>query len=114
MTATTQPQHLIALARAQEKRLGVAAFKRSLHGLSQLDAVERVINAIEEHHDDHILGSVRVRHLLLAIPHVGDTKVAKLTKVAQVYNADKRLRDLTIRQRSLLAALLKTQAWRMS
>jgi hypothetical protein len=39
-------------------------------------------------------------------------KARKLIQAAQIYNGDKRLRDLTARQRGLLVDLLVSEGWK--
>jgi hypothetical protein len=109
---TTLPQHMQALEHANDVRLRVAAFKRDTAKLPHHQAVLAVLAVLEHRHEDPLLGGARVRHLLMSIPRVGDTKARKLIHVAQIYNGEKRLRDMTSRQRTLLAQLLEGEGWK--
>jgi hypothetical protein len=113
MTAVRDPgQRMHALQHANDVRSCVAGFKRETASLPREEAVVAVIDAIEHRHADPLLGAARVRHLLMSIDHIGETKARKLIHVAQVYSGDKRLRDLTARQRGLLVQVLLHEKWR--
>lgn len=106
MTATTQ--QMTALATANERRLGVAEFKRETRRLGTRGAALRVASVFEEYDGDPVMGAARTRHLLMCVPHLGYQKVAHMLGAVDVRNWDKRLRDLTPRQREGLALLLRT------
>jgi hypothetical protein len=110
MTATTQPMQ--ALVHANEVRTGVADFRRETATLERYDAIVTVIDAIKSRYDDKVLGAAKVRHLLMAIPWIGEDKAHRLLITAQVSNYDKRLRDLTARQRNLLVDILTREGWK--
>jgi hypothetical protein len=113
MTAVKDPQQARdALQVANDIRLGVAAFKRETRALPQHEAVLAVIDALQRRYDDPLLGSARIRHLLRSVAFVGEVKARKLIQAAEVYNGDKRLRDLTARQRGLLVDLLASEGWK--
>lgn len=104
---TVVPQHMAALASANEKRTGMAAFKRSVRCLSTRAAAERVAQTLEQDWDDRILGSMRARHALMCIPRLGQTKMTTCLVSSGVRNFDRRLRDLTPRQRTAVAFHLR-------
>jgi hypothetical protein len=113
MTAVKDPQQARdALLLANDTRLGVATLKREIRALPQHEAVLVVIDALEHRHDDPLLGAARVRHLLCSVTYFGDVRARKLIQAAQVYNGDKRLRELTARQRGLLVDLLIREGWK--
>jgi ATP-dependent protease Clp ATPase subunit len=114
VTAIREPnQAMEALQRANDVRLRVAAFKREIAGLERWEAIVKVIDAIDARYNDPLLGAARVRHLLVGIAGIGDHKARKILTAAQVYNHDKRLRDLTLRQRKLLVGVLESAGWRL-
>lgn len=53
------------------------------------------------------IGGARARTLLLAVPRVGDTKVRLLLAAVNVRDTNRRLRELTVRQRYALADALE-------
>lgn len=113
MTAVRDPQQPFeALKLANDVRIHISAFKHEIATLPQHEAVVRIIDAIEERHAEKLLGAARVRYLLTAIDRIGDEKARKILMVAEVYNHDKRLRDLTARQRKLLVSVLERCGWR--
>lgn len=112
MAAVRDPEQLkAALASANETRSCIAEFKRDTAVLPRHEAVLAVIEAVETRYEER-LGAARVRHLLTAVGGIGDQKARKLLTVSDIYNHDKRLRDLTARQRALLVSWLETQGWR--
>lgn len=113
MTAVRDPeQALSALQHANEVRAHVSVFKRETAALPHHEAVIAVIDAIEHRHGEKLLGAARVRHLLTSIDRIGDVNARKLIQASQVYNGEKRLRDLTARQRGLLVSLLTDEGWK--
>jgi hypothetical protein len=107
-----ESQPRMALRLANDVRGAVAEFKRDVKVLSQREGLRWVIDAVEHLHDEPLLGAAKVRHLLMAVDRIGEHKARKLLTASQVYDHDKRLRDLTARQRYLLAYLLSTEGWR--
>jgi uncharacterized protein YgbK (DUF1537 family) len=113
MTALRDPQQpMRALALANDVRTHIADFKHEIAALPQHEAVVRVIDAIENRHGEKLLGAARVRYLLIGIARIGDEKARKILMIAEIYNQDKRLRDLTARQRTLLVSVLERCGWR--
>jgi hypothetical protein len=110
----TTAQHMEALAHANEVRTGVAEFRREIAGLDRHDAILAVIDLIESRHDDRLLGAAKVRQILMAVTGFGEDKARRLMIAAQVYSGEKRLRDLTARQRGLLATILTSEGWKKS
>lgn len=106
---TTIPQHELALQSAQIKRLGVAAFRREVAALPANQGARAVAAAIEHKHQDTIIGSARIGHLLRAIKWLGDQKCERCLIAAGVHNGDKRLRDLTERQ--IGAVVIQLEMW---
>lgn len=107
---TALPQHMQALADANVKRKAVAGFKNRVRALPARDAAELVADAIECDYQDPFIGCIRTRALLLAIHRMGDMKASKCLTLAGVAHHDKRLRDLTPRQRKAVALQLRIWA----
>lgn len=103
------PQHLQALASAERKRVGVAVFRREIRAAGPAMGAAMLARAIEHDHDDYIIGSGRVGHLMRAVPRLGHTKVTKCLLAAGVYNQDRKLRELTPRQRG--AVVIQLEMW---
>lgn len=100
------PQALLALEKANEHRMAVADARRRIAALPNRAGREALAVLIESTEDAALL-SGRLSHYLLAIRQVGDVQAARLLRTLGVSNADKRLRDLTDRQRDLLISELR-------
>lgn len=101
---TAMPQHMEALAHANDVRLGIAEFRRevSAHGRTgNADAARKVARAILA--NGETLGRARVGHLISAIPGIGASQVRKCAVAAGVTSVDRRVQDLTERQRKAVA-----------
>ena len=107
---TALPQHMQALERAQEKRLGVAQFRRDVNALPFAEGARKVADAIQNDHDGYLTGSARVGHLLRSVRFLGPDKVRTLLGAAGVRNEDKKVRDLTVRQCDEIALRLRLSA----
>ena len=104
------PQHMQALERAQEKRLGVAQFRRDINALSFAEGARKVADAIQNDHDGYVTGSARVGHLLRAVRFLGPDKVRAVLGAAGVHNEDRKVRQLTVRQCDEIALRLRLSA----
>jgi hypothetical protein len=102
---TAVPQHMQALAAANEIRMAIADFKRDTRLLGTRGAALRVADVLDGDHDAP--EQIRVQHLLSCIPRVGQGKVGTLMHTAGVGSWTKRLGDLTPRQRRVLALQLR-------
>lgn len=89
MATVAVPQHMTALARANEVRLAAAAVKR------QVAAGTLTIGEALEHPD---AGSLVVMDLLVAQHRWGGSKAARLMAEARISQV-RRVRELTARQR---------------
>lgn len=113
MTALRDPrQAMEALKIANDVRLRIAEFRRTVASLPQHEGVIAVADAIENRNEETVLGSVRIRHLLLSIDLIGDAKARKMLLLAGIANPDRRLRDLTERQRHVLIGALEWCGWK--
>ena len=106
---TAIPQHMKALASANEKRLGTAELRRQIRALGPAEGALTLARAIEHDHDDRIIGSGRIGHLMRAVPRLGHAKVTKCLLAAGVHNHERRLRELTPRQRG--AVVIQLEMW---
>jgi hypothetical protein len=104
---TAMPQHMQALASGDARRLAAAARRKEIrsYGFSRRsEAARRLAEAIAD--PDEALNTNRVSWLLKAVPGIGDSAARKCLVAAGVQGGDKRVRDLTVRQRNLIAAQL--------
>jgi hypothetical protein len=98
-----------ALGSANNKRIGVAEFRREIRSLGPVEGAKLLAQAIEHDHDDYIIGSGRIGHLMRAVPRLGERKVTKCLLTAGVYNQERKLRELTARQRG--AVVIQLEMW---
>lgn len=98
-------QRDIALAKGNRLRLAAAAFKRDL---SQLTAPEGA-RVLADHIDDMPgdLQSLRVTDAVKAVRAIGEHKTRALRKACGITSSDRYIRDLTARQRQILAEELR-------
>jgi hypothetical protein len=108
---TAIPQHMQALEHANEIRCANAEFRREVMVLSSRAAAERVAYTVEHEYDAEACGALRIDRMLRFIPHLGAQKAAKCLIAAGVVNQSKRLRELTPRQRTAIAAQLRLWAF---
>jgi len=105
-TATTQdrPQPLQALDVANATRLQIAATRRELKKLSGEEGRERVVELLDR--PDRVIGAIRVGQLLRMPQGMGVAQAEKILSKSRI-SAHRRLRDLTVRERSELSRLLE-------
>ena len=106
----TEIQRFRALAKANEMRLEAAFIRRDLQAMSQAEGCRLVASLLVDAPD--VVLSMRIGHLLRAIRRFGDAKVGSFLHVADVRSCDRRVRDLTVRQRRVLAGALRLRAER--
>jgi hypothetical protein len=112
MTALSQDkqaQRMQALENANVKRTGVKDFRHEIRAAGARAGARRLAAVIRDEHDDFVLGSGRIAHLLLAVPGLGESSVTRCLIKAGVVRGDRHLRDLTARQRSSIA--LQLELW---
>lgn len=102
MTATAQWQ--TALDRANVVRADNAAFKKRLAAMPYWDARRAAADAIGDPMGG--VGVMTIRAVVKAIPRFGETKVTATLLSAGIYNSDRRVSDLTRRQRAALVGKL--------
>lgn len=104
----TQQRH-DALQRANRVRVLCGQFTTRLSAMPQDDAINEAIDLLDD--IDMLEAAMPVRRLLYAIPRVGMNKGMIVLRRAGIMNADRRVRDLTLRQRRALADVLERHGW---
>lgn len=99
-----QPQCLAALAKANVIRKSNADFIRQLRTGPGEAARFLVAAALVE--PDDATGALPVRRLLLGIPRFGAARAGRYLRAAGIVSGDRRVRDLSDRQRQQLARWL--------
>lgn len=102
--ATTQRRD--ALVIANRKRTTVAKFKREVRALPREDAAEHLALMLERPLP-HALDSALVYAVLMTIPRIGNGKASLILREAGINIPDRRIRDLTMRQRKMIAARVR-------
>jgi hypothetical protein len=102
VSTATQPQHLSALALANETRQAHAAVLRSVKALPRIAGARRVADLLAE--PDDATGSLRLGRLLAAIYRYQHRAVLRALDRAAMQPGclERRVRDLTERQRLAL------------
>lgn len=101
------PQHMRALALANDKRGDIRAFKQRIRNVPPPQGAYLIADALIS--DPMEMGSARLRPLLLCIRSFGEKKVTTCLVAAKVLNFDARLRDLSVSQRQVVA--LQLELW---
>lgn len=93
-------QHLEALALAESARLAQARVARAIREGGPLVAVEALT------HPDETTGAMRLKRVLRAVPRYGSHRIGRLLADAGIPSGrlDRRLRELTERERQAIAA----------
>ena len=108
MSLTVGNQKILALARANEVRVGVAGERRRIAYLSYVDGCRLLAEMLAD--PSEMLLSARIGWLLLSVRGVGRVKVSPLLNRAGVRSWDRHVRDLSDRQRRLLVEILRESA----
>jgi hypothetical protein len=103
-------QRDVALAKANEIRIGKANLKRDLSLLSKQDGLKRAAHWVEHDYDDTVIGSFRVAELVGSCPRCGQETVRRALRHAGIVNGQRRIRSLTDRQREALAFALRNRS----
>jgi hypothetical protein len=107
--AVTDPvlrdQHL---RHANSVRMGKVHVKAALGGMPRSEACEEAARICEDL--DAITGALRVKELVQAMRRYGESATRAACKRAGIMTADRKLRDLTPRQRAALAAALRERS----
>lgn len=102
----TQRQEALALANAQ--RAAQAAFRREVAAMSRLEGMGVVAAALED--PDEAVGAMRLGVVLAAPRGCSSGTAKRLLRHAGVGSSDRRVRELTERQRKVLALALRSPA----
>lgn len=104
----TSQQQEEALARANTIRLAQAAFRREVAAMPRLEGMGVVAAALED--PDEIIGAMRLGFVLAAPRRCSPGTAERLLRVVGVGSSDRRVRELTQRQRKLLSVALRSPA----
>lgn len=103
-----QAQSLSALARANEIRCANAETKRMIRALASGDGRELVADILEDPGLPSLpISSLPVGRLLATVNRLGSAKTLRLLRHANINSWDRKVRDLTVRQRADLARRLR-------
>lgn len=98
-------QHLEALQKANDVRSSNACVKQRIKAMTRDDALRAAIEILLD--PTQGTGAIPLNGLLRCIHTIGDSKIDKLCKKEKIGMADRRIRDLTLRQRTALAETLR-------
>jgi hypothetical protein len=107
MTAIQSQQQTQALVWANEVRVAVAQLRHEISDLPQLEAKALVAGLLEDFDSDEVAEKMRIGAMLISIHGIGVGTVGTWLASAGVRSVDRRVRDLSERQRSVLARLLR-------
>lgn len=99
-------QRADALKLANRRRIACAEFKQDIAELDAIDGARRLADFIEADLPDQFQ-SMRVVNALMAVRSIGDLKARAMLRACDVGNSGRYLRDLTQRQRFVLAEELR-------
>lgn len=103
-----KPQHMRALDLANEVRIERAERKRQIAAMPRPEGMAAAAAIFDD--PDEVTGSLKLLELLSSIDHFGLMKTREIAQHAGVVSVDRRVRDLTPRQRTLIAAVLSRPA----
>lgn len=105
---TAMPQNMQALAKANERRLGGARFRREVGELDSVEGLKRLAEALDEDMSE-ALGSLTLEGFLSAAHRMGRHRAERFARAAGlIRRSNTRMRDLTQRERWALAATLRS------
>lgn len=102
---TPTAQQMQALERGNAVRLEIASRRQQLRSLPELDARRYAADMIDN--PDDIASRMKASVLVKEIRHFGDQKVARILRLAGIHAVERRLSDLTDRQRHIIAEALR-------
>lgn len=108
VAVSVREQRMDALAAANEIRLGIARVRAEVFALEQPAGCEEVAGLLEN--PDETVSAMKIGTLLLSVRKFGRQRVGRLLSMAEVRSMDRRVRDLSERQRRVLAGLLRDRA----
>ncbi|HEX6024378.1 MAG TPA: hypothetical protein VFZ00_20485 [Solirubrobacter sp.] len=98
MTPETQRQE--ALARANEVRIKNSVWKTENTALSSAEGLQRLIDVLTDPREPH--DRLQIGQALLSVRRLGVTKAAPILKHASVLSGDRKIGELTFRQRQVI------------
>lgn len=104
----TMEQRMGALEVANLVRISMCERKREIHGVSTVEGLRWIASMLED--GDPVVGPMPVGKLLFAVRHVGRERVRKWLTAAGVRSEDRKVRELSERQRVVLAGVLRERA----
>lgn len=106
MPATTE-QMMANLEYANQVRVGIARVRKEILAMPKCDAALLVADLLESDTTHQYFGYLSVFRALDTIRSIGRVKIAWIVREAGVLTGDRKIRDLTPRQRHAIASLLR-------
>jgi hypothetical protein len=97
-------QRMVALEKANTARSAMLAVKVDLRSRSSLEARAHVAGLLRQ--NDSSIRPMKLRLLLGAVPRFGQAKIQVILRSVDVRSGDRRVDELTDRQRLKLASIL--------
>lgn len=109
MTTATRPQHLVALSDANEVRLAASAWRHDVEEMPRSEGFAFLAETLEAPLIERKVGSLTLLRFLTAVCRQGPRFAEKLAARAGVLRDVEvvRIRDLNLRERSVLVAELR-------
>lgn len=101
----TQPQHMEALNRANFVRAQIAEFCRELRGMSNADGRARLAAELKD--PNEFIARAPIGRLVMSVRLLGREKARIVLRLAGIAAVDKRVDELTKRQRDIIADALR-------
>lgn len=108
MAVSPTEQRDQALALANQIRTDKAKLKARITSLGYATGAAMAAALVDDRHND-IAGAFSVREIIRCVPKLGDVAVHEAVKHCGIRTADRKLRDLTDRQRDELAHVLRNR-----
>jgi hypothetical protein len=103
-------QSMEALARANKIRLGGLRYRRKVASQPAGKGRLTLARTLERNGFPPEIGALRLRRFLASAAGIGEWKAAEICNDAGMARRDPRIRELTLRERSSLAASLRRRA----
>jgi hypothetical protein len=100
-----QQQRMTALASANDKRIAMARHRKQIRELGYFDGLTHVARLLEANEDCDAYG-MPIARLMTSVPRLGPQKAERICVYARV-SGHRRVRDLTDRQRNVIARVLR-------
>lgn len=106
----TKEQSMRALARANEVRIGSMHWRRKVSRQPAVQGRLTLARTLERNGFPPEVGALRLRRFLTSGHRIGERKAGEICTEAGLIRRDPRIRELTLRERSSLAAALRRRA----